>query len=137
MRGWRCALVSTAGYCPMPEIMNTSKRPVVGGRGNGQSVRRATNQPAKPPDPELSRILGLTVPVSVVVAEQALPIESILQITVGTILEFDVSFGAELSLVVGDRTVGRGNAVKVGENFGLRITNIGTVGQRIGALAGQ
>ncbi len=121
----------------MPETLNTTNKSLVSGRGGGPSIRRATNQPDKPPDPELTRILGLVVPVSVVVAEQALPIEAILQITVGTILEFDVSFGAELSLVVGDRAIGRGNAVKVGENFGLRLTHIGTLGQRIGALAGQ
>jgi len=112
-------------------------RTVVRGGAAGQSVRHASAQPAISRDPELKRILGLSVPVSVVVAEQALPVGSILQITVGTILEFDVSFGAELTLVVGDQPIGRGNAVKVGENFGLRITGIDSVGQRIGAMGGQ
>lgn len=108
------------------------------GAASLRSIRPgAVPSPAKRRDPELTRILGLDVPVAVVIAEQALPVESILQITVGTILEFDVSFGAELSLVVGDRTIGRGNAVKIGENFGLRITVIDSVEQRIDAMGSR
>lgn len=82
----------------------------------------------------LSRILELTVPVAAVLAERPLPVEAILQIRPGTILEFDVPFGSDLSLVVGNRVLGRGQAVKVGEHFGLRITQIDTVRHRIEAL---
>jgi len=57
--------------------------------------------------------------------------------TVGTIVEFEVPFDTELALQVADRTIGRGQAVKVGENFGLRITNIASVPTRIDALGGR
>ena len=108
------------------------------GGASFRSIRRADSpSPAAQRDPELARILGLSVPVAVVLAERGLPIESILQITVGTILEFDVSFGAELSLVVGDRSIGSGNAVKIGEHFGLRIASIETVQQRIDAMGSR
>lgn len=83
----------------------------------------------------LARILELDVPVSAVLAERPLPVETILQIRPGTILEFDVPFGSDLSLVVGNRVLGSGQAVKVGEHFGLRITTIDTVRLRIEALA--
>lgn len=108
------------------------------GVASPQSIRPgAAQSPAKRRDPELTRILGLNVPVAVVLAEKALPVESILQITVGTIIEFDVSFGAELSLVVGERTIGRGNAVKMDEHYGLRITGIESVEQRIDAMGSR
>ena len=85
-------------------------------------------------DQNVARILDLSVPVSAILAEQPLAIETILQITAGTILEFDVPFGSDLSLVVGNRTLGRGQAVKVGEHFGLKITHIGSLRDRIEAL---
>jgi len=86
---------------------------------------------------EIERILGLSVPVSVVLAEQPMSIESILSVTVGTIVEFDVPFDAELTLFVANHPVGKGHAVKIGENFGLRLTRIDSVGERIDALSGR
>ncbi|MDO8629124.1 MAG: FliM/FliN family flagellar motor C-terminal domain-containing protein [Phycisphaerales bacterium] len=122
----------------MPQTTDKSSQAANRGAASPRSIRPgAALTPARRRDPELTRILGLNVPVAVVLAEQALPVESILQITVGTILEFDVSFGAELSLVVGDRTIGRGIAVKIGENYGLRITGIDSVEQRIGAMGSR
>jgi flagellar motor switch protein FliN/FliY len=89
---------------------------------------------ASPRSVDISRILELSVPVCAILAERPLPVETILQIRPGTILEFDVPFGSDLSLVVGNRVLGRGQAVKVGEHFGLRITKIDTVRHRIEAL---
>ena len=83
---------------------------------------------------DLARILELNVPVSAILAERSLTVETILQIRPGTILEFDVPFGSDLSLVVGNRILGHGQAVKIGEHFGLRITEIDTVRHRIEAL---
>lgn len=99
-------------------------------------IARPPGEPATQPkrDPNLARILELGVPVSVILAERPMPVETILQITVGTILEFDVPFGSDLSLVVGNRTMGRGQAVKIGEHFGLRITEIDSVRHRIEAM---
>jgi len=86
--------------------------------------------------PDLQRILGLTVPVCVVLAECDMRIEAILNIKVGTIIEFDVPFDSDLGLVAANREIGSGQAVKVGENFGLRVSSIGTVRERINALGG-
>lgn len=73
---------------------------------------------------------------SVTLAKRYMPIETVLQITVGTIIEFNVPFDAELILSVANSEIGKGQAVKIGENFGLRITQIGTVPDRIDALGG-
>ena len=95
-----------------------------------------TRQPASR-ERDIQRILGLSVPVTVVLAERDMRIESVLDITVGTIIEFDVAFDAELTLQVGNRRIGTGQGVKVGENFGLRISAVGTVQERIDALGGK
>lgn len=87
--------------------------------------------------PNIDRILSLTVTVSVTLAERDMPLESILAINLGTILEFDVASDTELTLNVANHPIGKGRAVKTGENFGLRITQIGSVTDRIGAMGGQ
>ncbi len=94
----------------------------------------ATGMPQKNPRADLRRILQLSVPVTTVLAERLMSVESVVAITVGTIIEFDVPFDSDLALRVSDRPIGAGQAVKVGENFGLRITQIGTVQDRIDAL---
>jgi flagellar motor switch protein FliN/FliY len=89
-----------------------------------------------PPEREIRRILDLSVPVAVVLAERDMTVESVLALTVGTIIEFDVPFDADLMLEVGNHPIGAGHAVKAGENFGLRITGIQDVHDRIEAMGG-
>ena len=86
---------------------------------------------------DLTRILGLIVPVAVILTRREMTVESLLEITAGTIIEFDVSFDAEFSLQVVNKTIGFGQAVKVGENFGLRLTQVHSVKDRIDALGGD
>lgn len=94
----------------------------------------AGHAPDAPGPESLDRLLHLQVPLSVKLAERDMPVESILQLTVGSVLEFDRSAESELELVVTDQTIGAGEAVKIGENFGLRITHIGTPDERIRAM---
>ena len=86
---------------------------------------------------ELRRILQLEVPVIVQLADRYMDMADVLALNVGSVIEFDRKFDAELELVVSDRQVGLGHAVKVGENFGLRITRIGTIYNTIRALGGR
>jgi flagellar motor switch protein FliN/FliY len=85
----------------------------------------------------VARILGLSVPVTATLAERDMTIESIMGISVGTIVEFDVPVDAELTLSVANHAIGKGQAVKTGENFGLRITQIDNLEHRIGAMGGS
>ncbi len=86
---------------------------------------------------ELRRILQLEVPVIVQLADRYMEMADVLTLNVGSVIEFDRKFDAELELVVSDRQIGLGHAVKVGENFGLRITRIGTIYNTIRALGGH
>lgn len=110
--------------------------------GDGTSVMTTATLATTPTsgvkrDAELTRILGLSVPVAATLAETEMTVESILAVTVGSILEFDVPVDAELTLYVGNRPIGRGQAVKTGENFGVRVTRIDTLAHRIGAMRGD
>jgi flagellar motor switch protein FliN len=99
---------------------------------------RALPAPASriPADPQLARLLKLHVPVIVQLARRRMPIGSVLTLSVGAIIEFEKSVEDHLDLLINNHAVGRGQCVKVGENFGLRITEICGKAQRIRSLRG-
>ena len=76
---------------------------------------------------ELQRILRLEVPVIVKLAERKLNMAEVLRLGVGAIIEFAKSSDEPLDLLINNKPIGVGEAVKVGENFGLRITQVGDV----------
>jgi flagellar motor switch protein FliN len=76
---------------------------------------------------ELQRILRLQVPVIVKLAERKLTMSEVLRLGVGAIIEFSKASDEPLELLINNKAIGLGEAVKVGENFGLRITQIGDV----------
>ncbi|MFW6059758.1 MAG: FliM/FliN family flagellar motor switch protein [Phycisphaeraceae bacterium] len=85
--------------------------------------------------PELHTILQLKVPVIVQIGRCGMSMDDILALQPGSILELDKHADDELSLLINNKHIGSGGAVKVGENFGLRISEIGSARQRIAALA--
>ena len=87
-----------------------------------------------PPAEELRRILHLSVPIIVKLAERDMPVASVLKLNTGSILEFDQPADAEMELLVNNRTIARGLPVKVGENFGLRLSTVGSLSTTIHAL---
>ncbi len=110
--------------------------PVVAEAPSSAPARSTSTDQANPCKAGVERILGLPVPVIVLLAERDMTVDLIVEIRVGTIIEFDAPFDSELTLQVANRTIGCGQGVKVGENFGLRISRIGTVRDRIDALGG-
>jgi flagellar motor switch protein FliN/FliY len=87
-----------------------------------------------PPAHELHRILRLQVPVIVRLAERKLSLSEVLRLGAGAIIEFSKASDEPLELLINNKPIGLGEAVKVGENFGLRITQIGDVKQVIRSL---
>jgi len=108
----------------------------------------ATAEAAPPPPPprpqrpapraggntELRRILRVRVPVIVRLAARTMPISAIRRLSTGSIVEFDKSVEHDLDLYIRNHRIGHGHAVKVGENFGLRISEIGTQAERIRSM---
>ncbi|MBL0927667.1 MAG: FliM/FliN family flagellar motor switch protein [Phycisphaerales bacterium] len=86
---------------------------------------------------DLERILKLEVPIIVLLGERRMPMGEVVSIVPGTIIELPKQADEELELLVNNKVVGTGTAVKVGENFGLKIAFIGNVKERIAALGAQ
>jgi flagellar motor switch protein FliN len=83
---------------------------------------------------DLAGVLQLEVPVIVRLGERNMNLAEVLSLVPGSIIELPKPVGAELDLLVNNKQVGTGVAVKVGENFGLRITYVGDIRQRIEAM---
>lgn len=98
--------------------------------GSASSSRASRND-------NVSRVLKLHVPVIVQLAERSMPLSEIISLTTGAIIEFEKPADTELDLMINNKCIGRGQAVKVGENFGLRVTLIGSLKSRILAMGKQ
>lgn len=75
--------------------------------------------------PSYSRsLLKITVPVRVVLAMKKESVEDVVEMAAGTIIKFEKSCDETLQLFVGDQKVAEGEAVKVGDKFGFRVTQM-------------
>ncbi|MCC7146471.1 MAG: FliM/FliN family flagellar motor switch protein [Phycisphaeraceae bacterium] len=83
---------------------------------------------------DLQTILKLSVPVIVQVGQQRMMLSGVLGLSPGVILELEKPVEEELDLLVNNKPIGKGTAVKVGENFGVRVTKIGSPQERVEAL---
>jgi len=87
-----------------------------------------------PTQNELQRIMRMEVPVIVKLAERKLTMAEVMRLGPGAIVEFSKSSDEPLELLINNKAIGLGDAVKVGENFGLKINQIGDVKEVIRSL---
>ncbi len=75
--------------------------------------------------PQYTRsLLRIKLPVIVTLARSRQPLGRILELGPGSIIHFEKSCEEMLELDVGGRSIATGEAVKVGDKFGLRINSI-------------
>ncbi|HEY2253657.1 MAG TPA: FliM/FliN family flagellar motor switch protein [Planctomycetaceae bacterium] len=88
-------------------------------------------------DPNINpveRLRNVPVPVIVTLAEKKIEMGQILGIGTGAIITFEKSCEDLLDLYVNNRLYCRGEAVKIGEKFGIKICEVGSTKQRISAV---
>ncbi len=83
---------------------------------------------------DLKSVLKLQVPLIVQIAERTMAFEDVMNLAPGAIIELPKKADEELAILVNNKAIGTGLAVKVGENFGVRVTYIGDLRQRIAAM---
>lgn len=74
--------------------------------------------------PMLRRLMDLELPLAVALGRAVLPIEDILKITSGSLIELDRTVGDYVDLMVHGTVVARGEIVSVKGNYGVRIKEI-------------
>jgi flagellar motor switch protein FliN len=82
----------------------------------------------------LQRILAIKVPLIVKIAEKRMRIGEILKLSLGSVVQFEKDAYQHVDLMVNNSTIGLGQPVKVGEKFGLKITQIGDISEMIRSL---
>jgi flagellar motor switch protein FliN/FliY len=83
---------------------------------------------------DLSSILKLEVPLIVQIAQRAMAAHEVFSLEPGAIIELPKTAEEPLDVLINNRIIGQGQAVKVGENFGIRMLVIGDMSQRVEAL---
>jgi flagellar motor switch protein FliN/FliY len=69
-------------------------------------------------------LLKVRVPLQVTLASQRKSVQEIIELGPGSILKFDKTCDQPLELYLGERPLARGEVVKVGDKFGLRISGL-------------
>lgn len=77
------------------------------------------------------RIRKLEVPIIVLLGEKTMPLSQVMRLGPGSIIELPKMADEKLELMVNNKIIGRGDAVKVGENFGLEITERGQTAAKV------
>ncbi|MDZ4753743.1 MAG: FliM/FliN family flagellar motor switch protein [Phycisphaerae bacterium] len=86
---------------------------------------------------DLNSILRLEVPVIVQIAETSMPLSDVIALNYGAIIELPRIVGEDFEILVNNKVIGTGTAVKVGEHFGIRMKSIGDVRDRLQAMGGS
>lgn len=79
-------------------------------------------------------IKNIPVRIRAVLGRTKLPIENVLRLTNGSIIELDTLEGEPIEVLANDTLIARGEVVVVGEQFGIRITEIATPVERINSV---
>lgn len=95
----------------------------------------AAPAPAANRPPIFSALMKIPVPVTVTLADKKMPLGQILDLGPGMIIQFDKSCEDLIDLNVNRQMIGKGEAMKVGEKFGIKITEIYSPEERAALLA--
>ena len=69
-------------------------------------------------------LLKIPVPLTVTLASKKMPVEQVLQFIPGVMIQFEKSCDQPMTIEVGDQRIAEGEVVKVGDKFGIRITDV-------------
>ena len=84
---------------------------------------------------DVRRIFDIPLTVTVELGRSRIPIQNLLRLTQGSVLELSKLAGEPLDILVHGRLVARGEAVVVNDKFGVRLTDIVSPEQRLEQLA--
>ena len=135
-------LVTIATAEPPPENEHMLDPPTAADGAQSASTSAQQNTAAHPVPrtlaelpPYAKTLLNIKVPIEVTLATTQMPIREVVELVPGSIIQFDKPCDALLSMSVGDVQVAEGDAVKVGDKFGLRVTSLTLPSERFERLA--
>ncbi len=82
----------------------------------------------------ISLIMDVKLPLKVRIGKKKMFLKDVLNIGIGSVVEFDQLANDPLEIMVGDHVIAEGEVVVVDGNFGVEITSIGTKRDRLDKL---
>ncbi|WP_254506731.1 FliM/FliN family flagellar motor C-terminal domain-containing protein [Anatilimnocola floriformis] len=119
------------------EPTSVAPTPTIGARFSAAPAPQEFEDGIPSLPPFTRSLLKIQVAVVASLATTNLPVGRILEIGPGSIIQFDQSCEQPLSLAVGDNSFAVGEAVKVGEKFGVRITSMVMPDERFWSVRGR
>jgi len=105
-----------------PFITSTVEGATAGGRAN---------TPRRSEGGGIDQLLGVAVEVTVRFGEVTMTVQDILRVGVGSMIELNQSVSEPATLLINGKAVARGEVVVVDGYYGVRITEVGTAGERL------
>ncbi len=95
-----------------------------------------SEKPAEPTElsPKLQLLLDIQLPVSIELGRTKMYIRDILQLTRGSVVEFEKLASEPVDLLVNGKKVAEGEIVVIDKHFGIRITSLVDAAERVKAL---
>jgi flagellar motor switch protein FliN/FliY len=88
----------------------------------------STADPPRPPAlrgiDSLGFVMDVPVAITVELGRRTVKIAEVLRLGPGSVLELEKANGEPLDLYVNDRLIARGEAVVIGERYGIRLTEV-------------
>ncbi len=91
---------------------------------------------ANPLDESLERVLSIALTIHVELGRRKIRVGELLRMGVGQVVELDAAAGAPLSIYANNTLIAEGEAVVVGDRYGIRITDIVSPAERVERLGG-
>ena len=82
----------------------------------------------------IDMLLDVTLPISIELGRTSMPIEDILNLGPGSVVELNRLAGEPVDLLVNDKLIAKGEVVVVDENFGVRVTTMVSHEERLKSL---
>jgi flagellar motor switch protein FliN/FliY len=93
-------------------------------------IEQASTDPAEPSSGSLELLKDVEVEITLEIGRRRLRIADVLKLSRGQTLELSKAAGEPLDIFVNGRLLGRGEAIVMGDRYGVRITEIVTPGAR-------
>lgn len=111
---------AAAPSAPQPSVQASAARPRIASYNELPSFGRS--------------LLQIEVPIRVILASKKMKVNDIINVGIGTIIQFDKSCEDTLDVEIGRQKIAEGEAVKIGDKFGVRVTSITMPEERYIAL---
>lgn len=90
------------------------------------------------PVPEgIERILEIPLEITVELGRKRIRIGELLSVGVGSVVDLGTAAGAPLAIYANNTLIAHGEAVVVGERYGVRVTDIVSPNERVRRLGGE